>query len=347
MTEHCYQKFLCQNNDRFVKETIVSARANRTGSERYSMCACRCLSVMSTSSSKRVSHSIRRTWDTEAYEKKAQERIRQEQEETASDDYRRKASQHFLPGHTVDPLTAEVIEDKPEFKPAPKDAAGPENSKERRAFLQARTSRVADIDERIGSTEMVSAEDAVRTSTKKETPGPTDAVVKTGVGWHCKVCDCFLKDSHTYLDHINGRKHQRKLGYSMQVSRSTADDMRDRLKKLAAGKRAAEEKKEKMIQRLSNAGFADASQEDPNFDRMVKAKDEALEKQRAERKKQRKERRKRIKEEKHNTINSGTMVFAEHAVNEKVVQDPIEDDGEVDVAALMGFSGFGGSSKNG
>ena len=33
-----------------------------------------------------------------------------------------------------------------------------------------------------------------------------------------------LNLSFSYLDHINGRKHQRKLGYSMRVERSTKDD---------------------------------------------------------------------------------------------------------------------------
>ena len=40
------------------------------------------------------------------------------------------------------------------------------------------------------------------------------------------MCDCILRDSASYLDHINGKYHNRALGMSMRVERSTADDVR-------------------------------------------------------------------------------------------------------------------------
>ena len=90
-----------------------------------------------------------------------------------------------------------------EFKPANQGAAGPDGSK--RAYLKARVGRVEGIDNKVGTTKMISI----------DTPSP--GVVSQGVGWHCKVCDCYLKDSLGYLDHINGKKHQRALGFSMRV----------------------------------------------------------------------------------------------------------------------------------
>ena len=45
-------------------------------------------------------------------------------------------------------------------------------------------------------------------------------------GYYCSVCDCILRDSQSYLDHINGKWHNRALGMSMRVERSTADEVR-------------------------------------------------------------------------------------------------------------------------
>lgn len=30
-------------------------------------------------------------------------------------------------------------------------------------------------------------------------------------GYYCKICDCTLRDSITYLDHINGRKRKHEI----------------------------------------------------------------------------------------------------------------------------------------
>jgi U4/U6.U5 tri-snRNP component SNU23 len=57
-------------------------------------------------------------------------------------------------------------------------------------------------------------------------------------GFYCAVCDCTLADSGSYLTHLNGRWHNRALGMSMTVERSTAAEVRDRLAAAAARKKA-------------------------------------------------------------------------------------------------------------
>ena len=162
--------------------------------------------------------------------------------------------------------------------------------------------------------------------------GSQDGVTKSGVGWHCKVCDCFLRDSLTYLDHINGRKHQKNLGFSMRVERSTQDQVSSRLAMLAKEK---EKKKNRIFDENAES-----------FDALVMAKDAEAQKRKEERAQERKERRKWKKLQDKNAPSHDeerTKAEPEAAEVEKEdLDEEAEEDEEInpDIAAMMGFSGF-------
>jgi|TARA_B110000208_G_C11606651_1_gene372085 U4/U6.U5 tri-snRNP component SNU23 len=64
----------------------------------------------------------------------------------------------------------------------------------------------------------------------------TDAAArsKAGPGKWCSVCEVSLRDSVAWVDHINGKRHQRKLGFSMRVERSSVGDVASALAAHAA-----------------------------------------------------------------------------------------------------------------
>lgn len=156
--------------------------------------------------------SARRTWDKEYYAAKAKERLEKgdDHDHPEAKDSRRSA--------------------KEEFQEAPSDAAGPMGSD--RAFLKARREKV-DLESKVGKTEIIN---------------PTNAESASGAGFWCQTCSCLLKDSVSYLDHINGKKHQRALGYSMRSERSNVDQVKDKLDSL---KRKIEEQSKKSASKTS------------------------------------------------------------------------------------------------
>ncbi|KAI4349908.1 hypothetical protein L6164_010450 [Bauhinia variegata] len=86
---------------------------------------------------------------------------------------------------------------------------------------------IVDLESRLGKTQVV-------------TPV---APLSQQAGYFCSVCQCVVKDSATYLDHINGKKHQRALGMSMRVERASVKQKRK--KESDSVKKGKKEKKEK------------------------------------------------------------------------------------------------------
>ena len=271
---------------------------------------------------KQVANVARRTWDVEAYEQRAKDR------EKNAKSSKKKKSTVSLEAEAGDkrPMIDEEESTREEFIPAVKGAAGPVASK--RAFLKARRNKV-DVDSKIGSVEIVNPEAAATTKAiAGEVGSPKDGITKTGIGWHCKVCDCFLKDSLTYLGHINGKKHQRNLGYSMRVERSTKDQVSSRLAMLAKEKE-------------STSSLLDSVEEESFYD-IVKSKDEEAKRRKEERARKRKERKLKKKQEQREPIKEEENIEEENAEAEEVEEGGIDPS----LAAMMGFSGFGGGNKN-
>jgi len=319
---------------------------------------------------KQAANVERRTWDRDTYEAKA--KARQESENGAGDTNNMKQYQgnkrplendehERSTGTSSETIPVSLREEeKEEFQTAEEGAACPWRSK--RAFLKSRRGKV-DLDSKVGRTEIINPDAAAASSTAdggESCVSITDGVTKgvNGVGWHCKVCDCFLKDSLAYLDHINGRKHQRKLGYSMRVEKSTTNEVVSKLDQLARDQKA--KMNEAALAALSNNKKNDQEigDEDVNqFEEMVKKKDEDAAQRKADRKRRRAERKKKARGEIANTSNENAVLVGDSNIVDEaenvgeilekedgVNPDKQNDDdggGNPDIMAMMGFSGFG------
>ncbi|KAJ2082751.1 U4/U6.U5 snRNP associated protein [Coemansia sp. RSA 988] len=127
-------------------------------------------------------------------------------------------------------------------------------------------------------------------------------------GFYCKVCDVTVKDSLSYLDHINGKKHQRILNRSMTVATETVEDVIAKLESLRQARN----------RRMAPSDY--------DFQKRISAQQQIE----ADKKQKRRETRRRHRQEK-------ALAGAKD-----VSKSEEPDDG---MAAMMGFGSFGSSKK--
>jgi len=255
---------------------------------------------------KQVKNVERRTWNKQEYLDRAEARSKANSDEDA---LARKSAKRPLSA-----VAAALTDDyeKEEFIPAEAGAAGPLNSQ--RSFLKARKDRV-DLDSKLGSVEIINPE-AVGPSSVSHKDGVTASA--NGIGWHCAVCDCWLRDSITYVDHINGKKHQKYLGFSMRTGKSSNEQVKNKLAELAKQKKQSQ-----------GDDFFNSKKPIPEG-RSKNLFDEAKAKERTS-----------IEEDSlSRTVEKDNGNSSKEDVDESDESCYEEESGNQNMAAIMGFSGF-------
>jgi U4/U6.U5 tri-snRNP component SNU23 len=164
-------------------------------------------------------------------------------------------------------------------------------------------------------------------------------------GYYCAVCECTLRDNVTYLDHINGKNHQRKLGYSMRAERSTLSQVQERLQaakaREEAGKRAASAS-------AADGGARSKAAAYDEYEARLAAQEREEEEER---------RRKRMKRAAAAVGEGGAgagagsgeqrggQAPAAAAASASAEGEPAGEEEEDEMAAMLGFGGFGGGKK--
>ena len=283
----------------------------------------------------------RRTWDKEKYENIAQEKAALAGADNKNDEFyaKQKRLEELRKKHSR--------ARRRNFRAADAGAAGPEGSK--RAYLKIRETKI-DYESKVGTSEIVMETSA------PSVPDPlslSDVCKKAadGIGWYCSVCECTLKDSRVYLDHVNGKNHQRALGFSMRVEQASLESVEENIRKLT-GKRhnrgntnnlksdpskplsLKERLKRKREEGLGRAA-GDESDNEPGLDVVVGPGPAITAEPSEEPPIISEEEKKRLKWEKKQAKKKAKL-----AEKQKEEQEAAGGE-DSDMAAVMGFSGFG------
>ncbi|GLC34358.1 hypothetical protein PLESTB_000737900 [Pleodorina starrii] len=220
-----------------------------------------------------VDNTARRTWDKEEFRQKAEEKEKAAKaaRADADDEDREETAAEIRRRKRLerDPLHQGLIVE--------------------RSSLRQRDYQI-DLTSRLGKTQVVGF----------NTP------LNQQAGWFCNVCNCVLRDSQSYLDHINGKWHNRALGMSMRVEKSTLEQVKNKFEELKSRKSPPPE--EYVPDGFDAAASAEAK----------------------EREEKREKRRRKA---------------AEAAAVGGAGGDADGGDADPDMLALMGFGGFGTSKK--
>ena len=157
---------------------------------------------------------------------------------------------------------------------------------------------------------------------------------RTGKGYWCQICEKEFLDSSSYLEHVNSRYHQNKLGKNMRITESSLSDVKSKLSALKRA-RTEDDGKEGVFKGKSAA-------------EAYELRRSMHEEERREKKRQKREKKKDANRAAQSGKNVNVDVESVQAapVDDKERIDETEDkmtkenDEEMEMMKLMGFGGF-------
>ena len=132
-------------------------------------------------------------------------------------------------GEGEEEVDLSLLADRPEYQFADPTSNKPMGSE--RAYLKRREGELS-IDEKKGEVNVITDPEGANTGSGLKIENLFLNSFFFCLGWFCEICQSSFKDSMGYLSHVNGKRHQRRLGYSMRVERSTLEEVQDKLEEV-------------------------------------------------------------------------------------------------------------------